>query len=723
MKNLIITICLFLSSYTLHAQLSFTESMNNLPAGFMAHDIAAKSSSEIFMTGAIRNSNQNWTWTSKIYKSIDGGTNWSEVVVSGINQSQNQYSNIYYSGEKLLLLTFDSTKNDPFGDYGIEIYASMDGKEWDQLGTNGLPYNLAVQDIMSKSSSDFYIMGAIRNSDFTVSYKIYKTTNGGISWAEVIVSGIEGTNISYHGLSYTGDKFLMSVLTMQNQIIYTSIDGMNWSKSNNGISSNFFYLHDVTSKSSSEIYLAGFTPLSNPSSYWVGTIYKSTDGGANWGEVTYDGINPLSNQFNRICFTGDRFLMISAQYQPDPPYYIYKIYATEGTPITNQKVISLTGDLSFGEVMIGQPAHKTLTIGNSGVFPLTVSGIELPTGFMVDWTSGTIAAGESKNLNITFAPVEGKSYSGTLTVSGDFTSGTNTITVSGTGKMQAQGIITLTGDLSFGEVSVNDTVRKVLTIGNSGNALFTVSSVELPAGFSADWTSGIIESGKNKEVTVTFAPTEIKDYADSVRVRGDFASGTHSMAVSGKGKTATQSGITLAGDLLFGDVSVNKAIERMLQITNKSTSNITISGLELPAGFSADWTGGTILGGGEQTVRITFQPTEVKTYEGKVIIKGSFAGGKDSIEIKGNGVDATANELIASGAFSFFPNPVHDHLTIRSDRVIHQVIVYNSVGDIVYNGQYSECEIAIDMNKYTKGIYFVKVFGDAMSGSFKIMKR
>lgn len=56
-----------------------------------------------------------------------------------------------------------------------------------------------------------------------------------------------------------------------------------------------------------------------------------------------------------------------------------------------------------------------------------------PAGFTSSWTNGTIAPGMSQAVTIRFSPTAAQSYGGTLTVTADHTSGTNTIPISGTG--------------------------------------------------------------------------------------------------------------------------------------------------------------------------------------------------------------------------------------------------------------------------------------------------
>jgi hypothetical protein len=100
---------------------------------------------------------------------------------------------------------------------------------------------------------------------------------------------------------------------------------------------------------------------------------------------------------------------------------------------TATKVISLTGNLSFGSVAVGSTAVSTLTIGNSGTATLTVSSLVCPTGYTANWSGGVISAGGSQAVTIRFSPMAAQAYGGTLTVNADHTSGTNTIAASGTG--------------------------------------------------------------------------------------------------------------------------------------------------------------------------------------------------------------------------------------------------------------------------------------------------
>ena len=100
---------------------------------------------------------------------------------------------------------------------------------------------------------------------------------------------------------------------------------------------------------------------------------------------------------------------------------------------TPTRVIALTGNLTFGSVEIGSSKDATLTIRNTGNTTLNISGMTGPQGYSASWTSGPIVANGQQDVTVRFSPTEERSYSGTLTINGDQTSGTNTIAISGTG--------------------------------------------------------------------------------------------------------------------------------------------------------------------------------------------------------------------------------------------------------------------------------------------------
>jgi len=137
-------------------------------------------------------------------------------------------------------------------------------------------------------------------------------------------------------------------------------------------------------------------------------------------------------------------------------------------------------------------------------------------------------------VTVTFTPTSATSYGGTVTVNSDKTSGVNTIAASGTGTAVPTRIISLGGNLAFGNVTVGNNAQATLTIYNTGNATMTVSSISYPSGFSGNW-SGTIGAGGSQGVTVTFSPTSATSYGGTVTVNSDATSGVNTITASGTG--------------------------------------------------------------------------------------------------------------------------------------------------------------------------------------------
>jgi hypothetical protein len=380
-------------------------------------------------------------------------------------------------------------------------------------------------------------------------------------------------------------------------------------------------------------------------------------------------------------------------------------YTANFTLSPGTSILSLSGDLSFGNVDENTTAIKAFTISNNGNASFTVSGINLPEGFTSNWTGGIIAAGASQEVTISFLPTEVKAYSGVVTVLSNATSGPNTILADGVGIAVAS--ILISGDLDFGNVDIYTSISKLFTVSNTGSAVLTVSSIDLPSGFVANWTNGEIAAGANQEINITFAPTETKTYLGVIKVNSNASSGYDTISAIGIG--IGHVAIELEGTLEFGDVNVNAAATKNLIIRNVGNQTLDITSIDLPEGFSIDWNNGSIAVGAEKVVVITFSPDEGIEYSGVMYVNSNSEIGLSSLSISGTGIKNSATQNIKKNALNIYPIPVITDLQISADNV-SRVEIYSINGKIVESKTMNESVLTIDLSDYDTGLYILKAY-------------
>jgi photosystem II stability/assembly factor-like uncharacterized protein len=130
---------------------------------------------------------------------------------------------------------------------------------------------------------------------------------------------------------------------------------------------------------------------------------------------------------NTVTITGVGTTTITAK-QPGNANYLAASDVSRDLKIVS-RIINVSGDLDFGEVVIGETASSDVTITNTGTAPITISGLTYPEGY----TGDTISTSPSIVIKVTFTPLEPKEYNGDMVVESNATSGTNTLSITGTG--------------------------------------------------------------------------------------------------------------------------------------------------------------------------------------------------------------------------------------------------------------------------------------------------
>ena len=115
------------------------------------------------------------------------------------------------------------------------------------------------------------------------------------------------------------------------------------------------------------------------------------------------------------------------------------------------------------------------------------------------------------------------------------------------------------------------------------------------------------------------------------------------MAIGCGGSPSSPSGpsgsgvISLNGTLDFGTVIGGSSKELTFSISNSGNEAINVSGITLPAGFSASWSNGPVVPGQAQNVTVRFTPTLDQNYSGTLTV-ASNASGSNTLNISARGI-------------------------------------------------------------------------------------
>ena len=68
----------------------------------------------------------------------------------------------------------------------------------------------------------------------------------------------------------------------------------------------------------------------------------------------------------------------------------------------------------------------------------------------------------------------------------------------------------------------------------------------------------------------------------------------------------------------------------------------------------------------------------------------------------------SVNETLTTETYNIFPNPVKDVLTVKGENM-KQVVIYNSVGQMVETINAESDEVRVNVSAYNNGMYLINV--------------
>jgi hypothetical protein len=244
----------------------------------------------------VSRSNSNIVYAGSVggglYRSTNGGASWTIVSDPGSNQSvasicQAANGDIYYGTGEIWMGYGGTGQNTTPSFAGRGVYKSTDGINFVQLPST-LPVNnsgsaawTAVADIEAHPTDAGTIYAATNNG-------LMKTTDGGVTWAQLLSGGITDFAISKTGTLYVNQ----AGRTMK------SVDGTTFTEVSQAVQSPTALprrsggriRYTVSPQDENYVYCV------QTSGSQLAGVYRTTDGGATWSRI-----GQRSNNFDPLC--------------------------------------------------------------------------------------------------------------------------------------------------------------------------------------------------------------------------------------------------------------------------------------------------------------------------------------------------------------------------------------------------------------------------------------
>jgi hypothetical protein len=298
---------------------------------------------------------------------------------------------------------------------------------------------------------------------------------------------------------------------------------------------------------------------------------------------------------------------------------------------------SLPASLTFGNEVVGTTsAVQQATLSNTGSGALTISSIATSANFgETNNCNGSVAAGGSCTISVTFTPTSAGALSGTLTISDNASNSPQKVSLTGTG---LNPVPTLNSPLSPSSATAGGAA---FTLTVSGTNFITSSVVQWNGtGLTTTYAS-------STQLTATVPASDIAAAGTaSVTVFNPSPGGGTSNALS---FTITKSlpVVTFsASSVSFGNQLLGTTSPLQTDtLTNTGAVSLTIASVVLAGtnpgdfGKSADTcSGATVIPSGSCALGVTFTPTASGTRTASLTITDTASNSPQSVVLSGTGI-------------------------------------------------------------------------------------
>jgi sugar lactone lactonase YvrE len=298
------------------------------------------------------------------------------------------------------------------------------------------------------------------------------------------------------------------------------------------------------------------------------------------------------------------------------------------------------------------------TLGGSGTCP------QLST---TSFASGTLAAGSSCTLPVSFSPTTSGINHGSVVLTDNALnanpSTTQTILLTGTGVGAAtapQPVLSPTS-LAFNNVTTGSTsVAQIVTLSNPGTAALSITGISITGANSAQFTQtsncgASLAAGASCSISVAFTPSVAASYSAALSVADNATGSPQMVALAGTGVApVTPQAVLSPISLTFANTNVGSTAAALaVQLSNPGNAALTITGISIVGsganGFAQTSNCGTTLAAGAScSISVTFTPSAAASYSAALSVTNNSTGSPQTVALAGAGVLPAAPQAVLS---------------------------------------------------------------------------
>jgi streptogramin lyase len=412
----------------------------------------------------------------------------------------------------------------------------MNGRNWASFGTSGS----GVGQFMNPSSISVDSAGRIYVMDTGNNQLVRMDDLNGTNWITMnaIGSGV-GQFAQYSapvafdasGRIYVADAGNRRIVRMDD------MNGTNWTTLTQSPVING-YIYSLQSPIGIAVDPAGKIYIADAGSYQPSVVRVDDMTGTNWTSL-YLGANSTPNSIavdssGMVLVGGGGARIVdnmtgaltssSALTQAYGPYYVFGATLI-ALPSPRPSALSFSpATLTFADQDIGTTSNsQAVTISNFGGSPLNFSGISTSGDFPeTNNCSGTLVAGTSCTVSVSFAPTVAGPETGLLTLNDDSSNlgASQSVTLAGMGSLPRH-LSLSPATLSFCCYTIGDNASQTVTVTNTSSASVGIAGIAMsgdPSLAQGNTCGSILSAGATCTVTVTFNPTAYGTFASTLIV-------------------------------------------------------------------------------------------------------------------------------------------------------------------------------------------------------------